>query len=131
VSIANQQASALDAQRSAQEALTRARRDATRQLQDLVLQQEKAALGVRSGEDAINAARRRLQEAIRTGGDVEGAQVALQAAQLDQRGNRTALRRANADLSRAQQKGVEGSDRVVAATRALDAANRNLAQSTS
>lgn len=108
-----------DAQRNIQEAqenLTEARREARRELQDLMLAERQSA------RDLIES-RQALSDAIREGdvGDVIGAQ-------LDVRGARLESARAREDAARARAGGVSGMPQVVDATRALDDATRSLAE---
>lgn len=100
----------------AQGHLTDAREEARRQLEDLILAEQRAELAARGAVLSQRDAQRQLQEAIATGGDVAGAQLALDEANLGvQDSVGRALPRARDAAADARRDGIEGSDQVIAA----------------
>lgn len=113
----------------AEEALTVARREAKRQIQDLTdaeiqsrIEGEKAALAQRDAREA-------LAQALETG-DIDAAQrarIQLEEANRGVAQARTSRARAIEDANRARNQGVEHNPQVEAAKRSLDDANRAVA----
>lgn len=108
--------------------LADARKDAARKIQDyrLALQklkydEESALLGVDTSEEAY---RRALADPTATNLDRKVARNAVEGALFDKRDQAVSEQRTKQDAAEAEAKGVEGSDEVVSASRALqDAAN--------
>ena len=124
-----------DAQRealSAQEALTRARRDAAERLEDLALAVAQSHLDERSAVLAVEEARRRLGQARGSGDPLE-----IRRAQLAYEESVLALKRAKdatGDLAEEQkeaaEKGVDNADSVQAAARRQEDSQRALTAAT-
>lgn len=112
----DQQREATERVREAQEALTEARKEARREIQDLILAEKEAALG-------LTETRQNLADAVRTG-DVSG----VSGLQLDVRGSKLEAQRARQDALKARRGGVSGMPQVIDATRALADAHREAAQ---
>lgn len=85
----------------AQTDLDKARANGVRQLEDLVLAEQKAILASKGAALGQRDAQVALQQAIQTGGDVQGAQLEVQQSIVDRRGAGTDRRRATADRSQA------------------------------
>jgi hypothetical protein len=139
-SVKNAEQGVADAHRrlaDSQRALTNARRDAQRQLRDLIFAERDAELQARGAALSQADAQEALRRAV-TGGDVAG----LSGAELNVLETRQSRREANArltdataDASRLVPKGVEGQDNVRQARqqvddsrRAIDQANRAVVQ---
>ncbi len=99
----------------AQKRVADAHRDARRELEDLILTEQRQRLELGESEDQVRQLR--LQ-------GVTGFQ--LESAKLDVTENRQGLRRTSTDLTRATRQGVSGSDQVQQAERALKSARRGL-----
>ena len=127
-------ADAQDRAQDAQENLTEARRQATRQLTDMRLAAEGAALSESRAEIGLREARARLSQVLRDSSssdlDIDSARLAVREASLGLREARKEKGRTDADLRRAEQAGVKGSDQMKAARKALAEANRSLKDST-
>ena len=108
--------------------LTLARRDAARQLQDLVLQEKAAKLAAEGASISVVEAQRALDAAVIGGGDVRSAQLALKQAQLGHQQAQVGAVRAHQDASQAIQRGVEGSQQVIDAQRSMVDAQRAVIQ---
>lgn len=135
----NEQQAQLNINRANQDApralnkLTLARRDAARQIQDYRLQLQKlkydeegAALGVDTAEQDY---RRALADPTMNNLDRRTARHAVEGALFDKRDQKVSEGRLKEDAADAEKKGVEGSDQVVAAQRAVQDANISLATS--
>ena len=120
--------SAQDRLADAQRGLTEARREARRELEDMIVQQERARIGTQKADLSVADAKRALRNATLSGDTaaMDEAQLNLQSAKLDRKESGTAQSRGGADLKRAMSAGVEGSDRVRAATKELEDATRSL-----
>lgn len=114
-----------------QVALTTARRDAQRQIQDLMLAEQQAELQEKGAGITLAQSQQNLQQVILSGGTgtvLESAQLGVQQAQLGVQQARTAVPRARADAARAQRQGVSGNPQVVAATQAVQQGQQSLTQ---
>lgn len=110
--------------------LTDARESALRALQDLRLEEERANLSAKQAKINLIEARRSLAQLYRPGADatdldIAGAKLDVQSAELDLRDAKLQSQRTTEDLAEAERKGVEQSDEVVAARRALESATHN------
>ena len=103
-----------------------ARRQAKRQLEDLIDAERRADLAARGAVLSQRDAQAALQQAIRTGGDVERAQLDLAGANLAVPESRTTLSRARVDATRAEDAGIEGAPGVVAAKQQFEDAKRSV-----
>lgn len=129
--VARAERSLIDAQRSAlkaQESLNDARREAARDLEDLgsrlqgsQLDLRDATLDVSDAEDALAAARKKGDPE-----DIERAEIAYERAKLRVTDLQTSIERLKEEQTEADAKGVEGSDRVVAAKEGVEAANQRV-----
>jgi hypothetical protein len=109
--------------------LAKARRDARRDLEDLIIAEKRARLEAEGAVVSQIRAGQTLREAIR-GGDVlsiREAQIGVEGAGLDVQSSRLNQQRTTGELAAAQAAGVEGSERVLDAQRALQAATFGLA----
>lgn len=118
----------------AQRALTDAREAARRELEDLIVAEQKAKVSADAADLSLDGARARLRQAIQTG-DTEGvasAQIDIRNASIDQRVSRTDSGRAEADLSSRKTDGSDGLRRahlaVADAERQEQKAVKNLAE---
>lgn len=122
-----------DAQRFARESqqrLTDARREATRQLHDMVMTEREARLEALGAQLSVEEAQRRLNELIATGaeaGEIARAQLTLREARLGRDQARTQLGRQRADTAEARAEGIEGSDLMLEARKQLAQSNRQVA----
>lgn len=135
---ANAQASAADALKSAQqglanahlqvtvaqEALTKARRDAVRQIQDLVTAEKNAVLQAESSSLALTNAQAAFAQAIRSGdvSSLAGDALQVRSARLQSSTSSRDVTRAGVDARRATRLGVSGQSSVVSAQRSLNSA---------
>ena len=117
----------------AQESLTRARADATRQLEDMRRAVSRTALDEESAVLAVKEAREALREAENDPGtsflDVDRAELAVRQAQQDLKDTRAEGQRLRQDNARAQAGGVSNMPEVVDARKSLVDANRAVAES--
>jgi hypothetical protein len=121
-----------DAQRAlkeAQEGVTQARKDARKELKDLILAEKEAELALRGAVLSQSEAQRSLRASI-SGGDVEG----IARAQLDRDSSRFDTRKAMRDLRNARRErragiagGPEGTETYKNAVKAVADAQRGLA----
>jgi hypothetical protein len=115
----------------AQQDLTKARQEATRQLQDMRMAAEGSAETEQQAMLQLRQARRELAKTERdpnsTGLDVVAAEQTVAQAGRGLEETRVEAKRAREDYSKAQKKGVEGMPEVVAAKRAEADANRAVA----
>ena len=122
------------ASKDAQVQLTEARRAARRELVDMKLAAEGAALSERRANLSTREARRNLTQTLTAPGsstlDIQSARLAVQEAQFAGRQARVARGRATADNRRTQQRGVGGNQGVVQARRGLADATYNQAEAT-
>ena len=123
---------ALRSSKDAQEDLTRARKDARREIDDLNMSLKASALDEREAAIAVADAR---DELARTNADPKAsardrqkAQLALEQAQLRQEEAAKRGKRLATDTAEANRKGVEGSDQVVAAKRSIADADYQVAE---
>ena len=130
---ANTYANAIDGIRSADEqlasahknvgvaeaALSKARQQAARDIQDLVLAEKEAQLQAEASTLAQQNSAKALEIAVRSGGDVQQAQLDVQSANLDAQRSAVQLPRAQADAATAQRQGVSGAPGVQSASRQL------------
>lgn len=117
------------ASQSAEQDLTRARKDATRELQDLnkelqrgKLDEEGAALAVAEAQRDLNKARMSATDPL----EIAAAQHRLNEALADQQDVLQKNARTQADAADANAKGIEGSDKVVAAKDRVAKANESV-----
>ncbi|MFF4417098.1 hypothetical protein ACFYY8_31645 [Streptosporangium sp. NPDC001559] len=134
--IADAERSVQDAHRATQRAiedLTRAREQAQEKLEDLALATEGGALAEERAQLSIRRAQQNLNRVNQPGSgasktDKDEAELALREAEF----NLKRLKESNADLAKeraeADAKGVEGSDEVVRAKEAIEAATRREAE---
>jgi len=118
-------ADAADTLREAQERLTKARKEARRDLQDLILAEREAELAAIGAALSQKEAQQALRDAIATGGDVQRAQLDLQEANARAEEAGEQRRRSRQDARRAQAGGVEGMPGVQQAQQQLETAKRN------
>lgn len=113
----------------AQRRLSDARQQAIRDLEDLADKERQAQIAAESATLSVTEAQLALRDAIENGTalDVRRAQLALRGAQVGERQAERELGRINIDARTQREQGVEGSDQVVAAKRALTQAERSLA----
>lgn len=110
----------------AQKALTDARREAKRELVDLTYASREAVLGQQGAALALQQARQDLEQTQMSGASdlsVQQAELAVRQAELGVDEAGTKRKRADADRRREFKKGVEQSDRVIQAQRALEQAS--------
>jgi SLT domain-containing protein len=120
-------ADANDSVRKAQEALNKARKDARRDLQDLMLAEKQAELAARGAVMSQAEAQDALRQAIASG-DVDAvgrAQLDVLNAQVDVEDKLLKARRARADAGTARRQGPEGMPGVTQAAEQLETAKRN------
>lgn len=112
----------------AQEALTVARRDASRQLTDLIFAEKEAKLAAEGSALSEVDAQDRLRAALSSGNvtDLARDKLDLRGAHLSVAEAADRERRAHEDANRELGKGVEGSDQVRAAKRGIEDAKRSL-----
>ena len=121
-----------DAQRRLAEAqgdITTARREARRDLEDLIAAEKRADLAARGAVLSQKEAQEQLRLAMASG-DVEGiarAELAVLEAQADAEEKLTEARRARVDAGRARRGGVEGMEGVQQAKQAAAEAERSVA----
>ena len=141
---ANTYANSLDSIRSAEEqlatahrqvgvaedALSQARRQATRDIQDMVLAEKEAELQARASSLAQSDATKALALAISTGGDVQQAQLNVASANVASQRSTLQASRASTDLATAQRQGVSGAPGVVSAQRGVSDAVRGVGDAT-
>lgn len=111
----------------ATDALTKARGDAKRQIEDLIEAERRAELQALAANEAQISAQRSLRRAIRSG-DIDaqaGAELDLMNANLGVDTSGRGLNRAREDANRAR-RGVEAMEGVIAATRALEDAKEGV-----
>ena len=124
------QRASTDAQRN----LTEARRQARRELVDMTLAAQGAALAERRSQLAVREARRNLARTMIQPGatslDIASARLGVQEAQLSAREARIQRGRTRADAARTKQRGVEGNPNVRSARQGLSDAIYNQTQAT-
>lgn len=106
--------------------LLQTRQQATRQLQDLILQEESAKLAAEASSLAVGNAQKALQAAIASGGDVVGAQLQLRQAQLGHVQATTQAQRAITDASKGSLTRQSIDQQVQQAQRAVTQARRSV-----
>lgn len=114
-----------------QQNLTIARRDAARQIVDLMYAEEQAELQEKGANITLQQAQQQLQQTIISGGtgtQLASAQLQVQQARLGVRQARTAVPRARFDYNLARRQGVEGAPSVVAARESVQQAAESLTQ---
>lgn len=118
-------------QKYAQEDLTKARKEAERQLESLRRASEESNLTEREGVQALREARRELNKTLRepssTGLDIRSAEQAVERAQFGLSATREEAKHARQDYAEANKKGVEGMPEVVSVKRAVADADRSVA----
>lgn len=123
---------ALRASKDAQEDLTRARKDARREIEDLNMSLKESALDEREAAIAVADARDELAKTKKdpksSARDEQKAQLRLEQAILRQQEASKRGARLAQDTYDANKKGIEGSDQVVDAKRAIADADYDLAQ---
>jgi hypothetical protein len=110
--------------RVAELGLLSARQQATRQLEQLIFQEENAKLAAESSALAVSDAQKAVQQAVRTGGDVNQAMLQLQQAQVSHHQSVFAARNAITDASRGSIARQQITQQVVQAQRAVVQARR-------
>ena len=125
---ANTYQNSLNSVLTAERALSKARLQARRDLQDMVLAEREAELQAKSSSLAQQDAAKQLAVAISSGGDVQQAQLGVQTANLGAARAQVGLSRARQDLATGQRQGVSGAPGVVAANQALEQAKRGADQ---
>lgn len=112
--------------RTSELGLLTARQQATRQLQELIFQEESARLAAEASSLAVTNAQKALQAAIATGGDVQSAQLQVAQAHVQHQQSVVAAQNAITDAARGslarqniQQQVVEAQRAVVQAQRAV------------
>lgn len=116
---------------TAQSQLTITRRDAARQITDLMLAEQAAELQAKGAAITTEEAQQNLARVVQTGGigtTLESAQLQVQQAQLGQHQANVALPRARFDAALAQRQGVGGNPSVVAASQAVTQAQQGVTQ---
>lgn len=116
---------------TAQSQLTIARRDAARQITDLMLAEQAAELQAKGAAITTEEAQQNLARVVQTGGTgttLESAQLQVQQAQLGQNQANVALPRARFDAALAQRQGVGGNPSVIAASQAVTQAQQGVVQ---
>lgn len=117
--------------KEAQEDLTEARKEAKLELRDLILAEQEAQLAFERSKLSHQQSRRALQERILSGEgnllDVSSDQLGTEESKLGRKRSRYELGDARSELRDAKKGGIEGMERVVAATKALKDANDALA----
>lgn len=104
--------------------LLSARQAATRQLQQLVFQEDNARLAAEASSLAVTDAQKALQQAIATGGDVQSAQLALAQAQASHHQSVIGAQQAITDAANGSLARQNISQSVVQAQQAVTQANR-------
>lgn len=122
-----------DAQRGvvdAQRGVTKARADARKELEDLIIAEQRAQLAAEGDVLSQEEAQRRLRQALRSGTstDIDQARLAVRSASVNQNADALSGARTQADADRASRVGPEGSDGVRQAKERLADANRTLAR---
>ena len=114
--------------REAQDRLTEARRQARRQLTDLILQERAAALAARGAAMSQAEAQDRLRASIAQGrsGDLGRDRLGIAEANLGRTQANVRLSRAREDAGAARRGGIEGMEGVVSARKAVDDARRGI-----
>jgi hypothetical protein len=126
---ANQIADAQEALKEAQEGVTEARKDARKELKDLIYAEQQAELALRGSVLSQAEAQRALRASIRSG-DVEGiarAQLDVDQSNFDVGQARRDLRDVRTRRRTARRNGVDNAPQVVNAVKAVASAQRNLA----
>lgn len=122
-----------DAQRGvvdAQRGVTKARADARKELEDLIIAEQRAQLAAEGDVLSQEEAQRRLRQALRSGTstDIDQARLAVRTASVNSSADALSGARTQADADRARRVGPEGSDGVRQAKERLADANRTLAR---
>ena len=120
-------ADSADTLREAQERLSQARKDATRDLQDLILAEKEAELAARGAALSQAEAQEALRQAVASG-DVGGtarAELGVLEANLDAEDKLLKAKRARADADKAVRGGPEAMPGVTQAAQQLETARRN------
>jgi len=119
-----------DSLTEAQKRLNDARREAIRDLEDLADKEKQAELAARSATISVVEAQIALDTARNSGSalDIRRAEIELAGSRISERQSERDLGRTQFDSARTRGRGVEGSEQVVSAKRALAQAERALAQ---
>jgi DNA repair exonuclease SbcCD ATPase subunit len=119
-----------DSLTEAQRRLNEARREAIRDLEDLADKEKQAELAARSATISVVEAQIALDTARNSGSalDIRRAEIELAGSRISERQSERDLGRTQFDSARTRGRGVEGSEQVVSAKRALAQAERALAQ---
>ena len=122
--------SSQDSLTEAQRRLNEARREAIRDLEDLADKEKQAELAARSATISVVEAQIALDTARNSGSalDIRRAEIELAGSRISERQSERDLGRTQFDSARTRGRGVEGSEQVVSAKRALAQAERALAQ---